>query len=95
MRFIKKPIQIDAYQITEIMVQEIIDKKSKLPRGLSFLRSQCYQDKVVNWFGSVTTIHGQETEVTIGDWIITEPDGRHFYPCKPDIFEMTYDKITD
>lgn len=30
-----------------------------------------------------------------GDWIIKEPDGRGFYPCKPDIFEATYDPVSD
>jgi len=28
--------------------------------------------------------------VTPGDWIITGVKGEH-YPCKPDIFEMTYE----
>jgi len=41
----------------------------------------------------VVTIHGQETEVVDGDWIIEEPDGIHHYPCKPDIFEATYEKV--
>ncbi len=43
------------------------------------------------WY--VTTIHGQKTKVVNGDWIIPEPDGIHFYPCKPDIFEAIYDKV--
>ena len=30
--------------------------------------------------------------VTPGDWIITGVKGEH-YPCKPDIFEMTYEKV--
>jgi len=29
-------------------------------------------------------------QVTPGDWIITGVKGEH-YPCKPDIFEMTYE----
>ena len=32
----------------------------------------------------------------IGDYVIKEPfstDDRKFYPCKPDIFEKTYDLI--
>lgn len=41
-------------------------------------------------YGSVTTIHGQETSVAPGDWIITEPDGIHHYPCKPDVFAARY-----
>lgn len=42
-------------------------------------------------YWAVTTIHGQVTRVSDGDWIITEPDGVHHYPCKPDIFAATYD----
>jgi hypothetical protein len=30
--------------------------------------------------------------VTPGDWIITGVKGEH-YPCKPDIFEMTYEAV--
>lgn len=45
--------------------------------------------------GSVVTIHGQETKVARGDWVIKEPDGVHHYPCKPDIFERTYEKVED
>lgn len=44
-------------------------------------------------YGTVTTIHGQQTQVDPGDWIITEPDGIHHYPCKPDIFENTYELV--
>ncbi len=44
---------------------------------------------------AVITIHGQETIVIDGDWIIEEPDGIHYYPCKPDIFEATYEKVED
>jgi hypothetical protein len=29
--------------------------------------------------------------VDLGDWIITEQDGSGFYPCKPDVFERTYE----
>ena len=29
-----------------------------------------------------------------GDWIITGVKGEH-YPCKPDIFETTYDKVEE
>jgi len=32
--------------------------------------------------------------VTPGDYIITGVKGEH-YPCKPDIFEMTYEKVEE
>lgn len=41
----------------------------------------------------VTTIHGQKTYVVAGDWIIREPDGVHYYPCKPDVFEVNYEEV--
>ena len=42
-------------------------------------------------YGIVKTIHGQATKVHPGDFVITEPDGVHHYPCKPDIFADTYE----
>jgi hypothetical protein len=37
----------------------------------------------------IPTLEGAH-RVTPGDWIITGVKGEH-YPCKPDIFEMTYE----
>lgn len=39
----------------------------------------------------VVTAHGQHAYLADGDWIIAEPDGRGYYPCKPDIFAATYE----
>jgi hypothetical protein len=42
----------------------------------------------------VHTIHaGQLVNLELGDFVIPEPDGEHFYPCKPDIFEKTYEAV--
>lgn len=43
----------------------------------------------VNGRGWVDTLEGGHV-VTPGDWIITGVKGEH-YPCKPDIFEATYE----
>lgn len=40
---------------------------------------------------AIATLEGWH-EVTPGDWIITGVKGEH-YPCKPDIFEATYEKV--
>ena len=32
-------------------------------------------------------------EASVGDWIIRGVQGE-FYPCKPDIFEATYEQVT-
>lgn len=41
--------------------------------------------------GFINTLEGVHI-VTPGDWIITGVKGEH-YPCKPDIFEMTYEEL--
>lgn len=79
MKFRKKPIIIDAEQFFE--------DKAPLP---FWDRCACMLDND-GWY--VITVHGQRTVIVDGDWIIPEPDNRGFYPCKPDIFEKTYEKI--
>lgn len=39
----------------------------------------------------IPTLEGR-MEARVGDWIIKGVNGE-FYPCKPDIFEKTYDKV--
>lgn len=41
----------------------------------------------------VVTIHDQRAYLHDGDWVITEPDGVHHYPCKPDIFAERYEPV--
>lgn len=43
--------------------------------------------------GWIDTLEGGHT-VCPGDWIITGVQGEH-YPCKPDIFEATYEPVED
>jgi hypothetical protein len=43
----------------------------------------------------VVTAHGQKVWLEDGDWIIPEPDGRGFYPCKPYIFAATYELVDE
>jgi len=46
-----------------------------------------------NKHGTIETLEGNVI-VCQGDWIITGINGE-FYPCKPDIFEKTYDLCED
>lgn len=77
MKFRKKPIVIEAVQFDGIPAND--------PPGV-FRRPEDYSPFVV-------TIHGQRSYLSPGDWIIPEPDGVHYYPCKADIFAATYDPI--
>ena len=47
--------------------------------------------KVLHVHGFIDTLEGGH-RVCPGDWIITGIQGEH-YPCKPDIFEATYEAV--
>lgn len=51
---------------------------------------EAYQTKVEM---IIPTLEG-DMKASIGDWIITGINGEQ-YPCKPDIFEKTYEKVSD
>lgn len=38
---------------------------------------------------------GQLVVLEDGDWVIPEPDGEHFYPCKDSVFQATYEPVND
>lgn len=40
----------------------------------------------------VITIHDEQANLEPGDWVILEPRGAlRAYPCKPDIFALSYE----
>jgi hypothetical protein len=45
-----------------------------------------------NRYIQIQTLEGV-MEASVGDWIIKGVKGE-FYPCKPDIFKMTYEEVT-
>ena len=84
MKYRKKPVVIEAVQYT---------KYGGLVKGMCNSQS-CYT--AGNQEPHVHTIHNnQMVLLEVGDFIISEPDGEHFYPCKPDIFEATYEKAEE
>lgn len=80
MKFRKKPIVIEA---EEFFVMEY---------GTPSV-SDVYHDLTSSTGWSIDTLEGSH-EVTEGDVIITGVKGEK-YPCKPDIFEMTYEKVKE
>ncbi len=83
-KYRKKPIVIEAEQYKEY---------GKLVKGMCNSTS-CYT--AGNTTPHVHTIHDNQIVIlTTGDWVIPEPDGEHFYPCKPDIFAKIYEKVED
>lgn len=44
----------------------------------------------------VHTIHdNQLVRLEIGDWVVPEADGEHFYLVKPDVMAKTYDRVPE
>ncbi len=82
-KFRKKPVEIEAVKLTESSIQECID----------FIGDQCqqWQDQSGRVILNIFTLEGV-VEASLGDWIIRGIKGE-FYPCKPDIFELTYEEV--
>lgn len=76
--FRKKPITVEAVQWTGINRNEV--------GGLM----GCYP-KVIDRRVRIQTLEGA-IYASEGDWIIKDMGG--CYPCKPDIFEATYERTT-
>lgn len=93
MRFIKKPVAIEAIQLQQdniFQVTEFIDGKK--PNTMSDMAQDKWQDYVqlvrANEGITIKTLEG-EMMADFGDYIIKGVKGE-FYPCKPDIFKLTY-----
>lgn len=86
MRYRKKPVEIDAIQWTPSDVCQIVVDEF-------FAESET--SEAIHWrSGDVIYIRTLEGLMLAapGDWIIKGIKGE-FYPCKPDIFEATYEPV--
>lgn len=89
--FRKKPVVIEAVQLRHDTFDDCYRFINGEKRG-NFLETGNGIDPEDGAF-KITTLEGV-MKVSLGDWIIKEPfptDDRKFYPCKPDIFEATYE----
>lgn len=87
MKFRKKPIVVEAIRFLGPFSIDEMD----IAWGKSFFDNNLYSSK----FNCLRcdTLEGH-TIANVGDWIIKGIKGE-FYPCKPDIFEATYEKVED
>ena len=86
MKYRKKPVVIEAIKFTRNNFEEV--KKFTEGKAIGFrterhIGGKCYCE--------IATLEGFIT-ATEGDYIIKGVKGE-FYPCKPDIFEQTYEKV--
>ena len=80
MKFRKKPVVIEAVQYRTI--------RHEVDSFCSLLTWKVEQGDEIPY---IQTLEG-EMKVSGGDWIIKGIKGE-FYPCKPDIFEATYELV--
>ena len=78
MKYRKRPVIIDALQWTKDNYDEMV----------AFVG---YEATVGYDYVWIRTLEG-DMKASKGDWVIKGISGE-FYPCKPDIFEMTYEKV--
>lgn len=81
MRFRKKPVVIEARQV--------LTEDPELWDWMGDSYAGHGESEGVTTHILVKTLEGQ-LKASYGDWIIKGVKGE-FYPCKPDIFEMTYE----
>lgn len=87
-KYRKKPVVIDAVQLTMANAQSVshmIAAAGYKTRTFSKLPMRAVTGIVIE------TLEG-DMEASFGDFIIKGVNGE-FYPCKPDIFEKTYEKV--
>lgn len=83
-RFRKKPVEVEAIQFTDKSKNEVF--------GWVTCQKTASFDMENKPVLVIKTLEGQMTAM-MGDWVIKGIKGE-FYPCKPDIFERSYDKIS-
>ena len=85
MKFRKKPVVIEAmqYEDTFSFCLKIKEWTGSLVDPIHINPGQCY----------IKTPEGIMS-VSEGDWVIKGVSGE-FYPCKPDIFELTYERVDE
>ena len=91
-KFRKKPVVIEAWQFdgTERHAHWFLDKFPD--RTLSALvPTDSIDDRQKEVMLVIPTLEGNHN-ASPGDWIIQGVKGE-LYPCKPDIFEMTYEPV--
>lgn len=91
MKYRKKPVEVEAFKYKGDLLN---NGKSRIPKWAT----EAFAGDVMHYVGTnrelyIKTLEGEHL-VNVGDYIIKGVKGE-LYPCKPDIFEMTYEPIPD
>lgn len=91
MKYRKKPVIVEVYHYRKPLYE--LDVFNNLPDWMKQARQNrtLYYDYKAELF--IKTLEGDE-RVSVGDYIIKGVHGE-LYPCKPDVFEETYEKVDE
>ena len=82
-KYRKKPVVIEALQISRESIYKVERWCGGSIKGIKLpITEQCID---------IQTLEG-EIRANFGDYVIQGVKGE-FYPCKPDIFELTYEEV--
>ena len=90
-KYIKKPIEIEAIQLTENNIIEVFN----FIDGENYEKTKSTEELEDIVLGVTKQGYIQLEGIMIagfGDYIIKSVKGE-FYPCKPDIFQATYEEV--
>ena len=91
-KYRKKPVIIEAEQWFKLGDAGTTEAFCPDDANVQTLNTPCkYCGKALKLHGYIDTLEGGHM-VCPGDWIITGIKGER-YPCKPDIFKQTYEKV--
>jgi hypothetical protein len=82
MKFRKKPVVIEAWRA---------EVDAQFPEGAQIRRLLSPTGSAKPQYQVYDALHSTWVNFDLGDWIIKGVKGE-FYPCKPDVFEATYEK---
>ena len=93
-KYVKKPVEIEAIQLKEDNIIEVFDfldetnyKETKSAEELEDFSQMMLKQGYIE----IETLEGMMI-ANFGDYIIKGIKGE-FYPCKPNIFQATYEEV--
>ena len=93
-KYVKKPVEVEAIQLKEDNIIEVFDfldganyKETKSAEELEDFSKAMLEQVYIE----IETLEGI-MKASFGDYIIKGIKGE-FYPCKPDIFQSTYEEV--
>lgn len=89
MRYRKKPVVVEAWEFTRKSLTNIESWVRKYSDAITLVSQ--YGGEVI--YIEIETLEGT-MRADLGDYIIKGVEGE-FYPCKPNIFEQTYEKVEE